>query len=592
MDATQSELARPGNTTAKMAGVCRAAPRPDAARAALAARIDRFGRDEEGSAIVLTLFIFMFMMVMAGLGIDTMRQEMERTRLQATLDAAVLAGAGMPMGTDATQIKAVVEDYFTKAEMANYLHQIDTQNDILTSLNATRVYAEASKTIDTYLMQISGVDTLSASGAAAAEVRTPKLEISLILDTSGSMYGTKIANLKTAAKSFVSTILNGSEPGNTAISLIPFAWNVTPGTGIYNALTVNETHDYSTCLRFDAADYNATGIDPAVSYDQQIFTAIYGGFDNPVAGWRSCFPEDRAEILPFSMSETALHARIDQLNADGNTSAHIGLKWGAAMLDPKFASVFASLQATGTVDAALSNLPAAYDEPEAMKIIVLMADGKNTTSYYFNQNSAYRGPDSDLFLMKYQQMQFKYAYKKKKKGGVQYSYDEGKCSNSTWTCIYEATGEEVSAYYLKSGSNYFSIEENQWISQSDYDAIKTSEGFISETQLSWEQAWGLMSPRFFGETTGNWGPWNDYVGSEYVNGSAKDSRMQAICGASKAQNVIIYTIGYGISSGGNAETQLQNCASSANHYYPTNGSNISAAFNSIASNVQNLRLTQ
>ncbi|MGR3365048.1 MAG: TadE/TadG family type IV pilus assembly protein, partial [Maritimibacter harenae] len=75
-------------------------------------------------------------------------------------------------------------------------------------------------------------------------------------------------------------------------------------------------------------------------------------------------------------------------------------------------------------------------------------------------------------------------------------------------------------------------------------------------------------------------------------GGTKDTMMQNICNATKTQGVVVYTIGYGISSGGNAERQLQACASSGNHYYPTNGSNISAAFSSIASNVRTLRLTQ
>lgn len=565
------------------------------------ARLNRFARDEEGAGIVLTLFMFMFMLVMAGLGIDTMRHEMERTRLQATLDAAVLAGAGAPMGSEVSEIKAIVEDYFDKSEMSQYLHEIDTDgeggDDIVTSLNATRVYAEASMNVDTYLMKFSGVDTLGAHGAAAAEVRTPKLEVSLVLDVSGSMRGTKLANLQSAARNFVTTILNGSDPGNTVISVIPFAWTVTPGEDIYSALTVNESHDYSTCLRFGSSDYNEAGIDPDVAIDQQIFTALYGDFDDLDESWRSCYPEDRAQILPFSMSEADLHAHINALNADGNTSAHIGMKWGAAMLDPEFQDVFEDLKTAGIVDASLSNLPVSYTEPASLKIVVLMADGQNTTSYYFDENSEFRGPDSDLYLMKYQQMEFKYAYKKRRKGGLKYSYDEGKCSRSDWTCVYEATGEEVSAYYLHDrndygGDRYYDIEEREWIDDSDYDAIKLSSGFISETRLSWEQAWGLMSPRFYSEKTGNWDAWNDYNGSEYENGSTKDTRMQAICSATKSNNVIVYTIGYSISAGGNAETQLRNCASSANHYYPTNGANIAAAFNSIASNVQNLRLTQ
>ena len=68
--------------------------------------------------------------------------------------------------------------------------------------------------------------------------------------------------------------------------------------------------------------------------------------------------------------------------------------------------------------------------------------------------------------------------------------------------------------------------------------------------------------------------------------------MQSICTATKSEGVVVYTIGYDISANGNAENQLEACASSLNNYYPTDGDDISAAFNSIASNVKNLRLTQ
>ncbi|MEQ9673407.1 MAG: pilus assembly protein TadG-related protein [Roseovarius indicus] len=567
----------------------------------LSQEIERFRDEEDGNAIILTLFMFLFMLVMAGLGIDMMRYEMERTHLQATLDSAVLAGAGAPIGSEVDDVKAIIEDYFAKNDMSSYLHDIDTDgtgtDDIETSLNATRAYAEASMNIDTYLMKLSGVDTLEAFGAAEAEVRTPKLEVSLVLDVSGSMEGTKMTNLKSAARNFVTTIIDGSEPGNTVISLVPFSWNVAPGADIYNALTVNDTHDYSSCLRFSSSDYTTAGIDPSVAYDQQIYTSLYGGFDDLNAEWRSCFPEVRAQILPYSMSKSDLHSRINSLDADGNTSAHIGMKWGAALLDPKFSSVFTTLQSSdvGVVDASLSNIPSSYTEGDTLKIIVLMADGQNTDSYYFDENSPYRGANSDLYRLTFQEQEFLYAYSVYNVSRRYYdSYYEQYCEyySSWFKCEYSEEGQEYSLYYLRDGNDYLDIDENDWLNYYEFGDLQEREDFVRAERLDWEEAWGLMSPDWYGSKTGNWGPWNDYRYSEREGGGTKDTMMQNICNATKTQGVVVYTIGYGISSGGNAERQLQACASSGNHYYPTNGSNISAAFSSIASNVQNLRLTQ
>ena len=105
-------------------------------------------------------------------------------------------------------------------------------------------------------------------------------------------------------------------------------------------------------------------------------------------------------------------------------------------------------------------------------------------------------------------------------------------------------------------------------------------------------AWGLITPQYYGNITGDWSPWNDYVGSEYESGSTKNTHMLNVCSATKSNGVVVYTIGFEVSSGGTAETTLTGCASSANHYYPASTTSISAAFSSIASNVQNLRLTQ
>ncbi len=577
----------------------------------LAKRATTFGHEQDGSATILSFFVFMCILLMAGLGVDTMRQEMERTHLQATLDAAVLAGAGAPQGSEVTDVQAIVEDYFAKNDMSQYLGEFDTDgvgdDDIVTSLNATRVYAEASLEMDTYLLHMTGVEKLGANGAAAAEVSTPKLEVAVVLDVSGSMEGTKLSNMQTAANSFVTTILNGSDEGNAVISVVPFAFNVTPSQEIFDALTVNQTHDYSTCIRFEGNDYNEIAIDPDVAVDQQIFTSVYGSFNSLSDGWRSCYNDDNAEILPYSISESDLHAHINALTADGNTSAHLGMKWGAALLDDEFQDVVTDLQTAGVVDATLDNLPAVHGEAETLKVIVLMADGKNTTSYYFNDPGSYRGPNSSLYLLTWSEVEttFDHAWRYKKNGDVRMSFDENKCSNPKWTCVYtEVRGDEQSAYYLYDSywDEYFDVEEvgpsigywydnDYWVERDEWDDFQEEDEFISLEQLSWEEAWGLMSPDFYRDKI-NSGPWNDYVYSSREDGETKDNRLQAICSASKGQNIVVYTIGYDISSGGNAETQLRDCASSGNHYYPTNGANISAAFNSIASNVKNLRLTQ
>ena len=559
-------------------------------------RADTFRSEEEGGMTIIALFVFLLMLTMGGISVDLMRHEMERTQLQATLDSAVLAGAGAPAGATKSEIKAIVEDFFVKSGKADYLNELG-DDDVIATLNARRVTASANMTINTYLMKLMGVNTMKAGGGATAEVRTPKLEVALVLDVSGSMSGTKLTNLKAAAKEFVTTILNSADQGETVISVVPFSWTTAPGEAIYSAMSDNivDTHDWSSCLRFTASDYNESYIDPVRDqledphYQQQIYTSVYGGFDSLSSGWRSCFNDDYAEIMAYSMNEQALHDRIDLLHADGNTSGHIGMKWGAALLDPAFQTVATSLIAQGVMDASLTNVPAAYNEPDTMKVIVMMGDGANTTSYYFDQNSSYRGPNSDLYELTFQEMEFDYARHKYKN---KISYNESKCSKSKWICYYTPTGEEEYAFYLRDGNQYYSVDQQQWLSSSEFNDLEDNPEWVDTRRLDWEEAWGHMSPDWYDDITGDSGPWNDYVGSEKETGSTKNTHMRNICTSTKNQGVTVYTIGFEVPANGTAETELRACATSALNYYAASGVSISDAFGSIAANVQNLRLTQ
>ncbi|MEO1139971.1 MAG: Tad domain-containing protein [Pseudomonadota bacterium] len=614
-----------------------------------------FRKDEEGSMVILTLFIFIFMLAMAGLGIDSMRHEMNRAHLQATLDSAVLAGAGSSTEAEA---KAIVEDYFEKADMSEYLNAIG-EDDIEMTLNSAKVTASAGMEMDTYLMKLSGVTTLSTSAEATAQTRIPKLEIALVLDVSNSMNSNgKIGNLRTAAKQFVTTIMDSVDPGNAVISIVPFSTSVAPSQEIYDALSVNETHEHSNCLFFTDDDYNDTALvtDLAAEDDltlepmtQAIYTSRYGNFESLNQSWRSCYTEDGYRIVPFSASKTDLHTKIDAMIADGNTTGSLGVKWGAALLDPTFRDVTAELISSNHMDSSLSAVPVDYTEPDTMKVIVMMGDGMNTTTYFFGENSAYRGKNSDLFHMKYQDEVFEYAYYIYNSNYRWYgSHNEWRCSQWYAECIYR--DEEKSAFYMRDPDStwnagtltsegdgldvtprafctnpagngleepvvgcddvlvdealddywYYDIDNGEWIDGSTFVALDDDlSGFIHRERLNWEEAWGFMSPDEYGDITGIYLADDEYVDDHNVNGSTKDQRMSNVCGAAKGKGVVIYTIGYEITAGGTAEQSLKDCASGydpnandTSYYYRVEGVDITDAFGSIAGNVQSLRLTQ
>ncbi|EAQ24946.1 hypothetical protein ROS217_17122 [Roseovarius sp. 217] len=578
-------------------------PRVENATTGLVERTEMFIQEEDGTVTVLSFFIFVMFLMMGGIGLDTMRQEMARASLQATLDRAVLAGATASTEAGA---RTIVEDYFAKSGQSDYL-LAQKDGDISTTLNAAKVTAGAELSLDTYLMKLAGVPTLSASGTATAEVRIPKLEAILVLDVSGSMASnSKIQNLQTAAKDFVTTVMNSSKPGDTVMSIVPFSFSVTPPQSVFDALAVEETHNYSTCLEFKENDYQhatlssgSSSLSSGIPVNQMVYTSVYGDFDNLDSGWRSCYTDEYIRILPYSTSITDLHAKIDALQPAGNTSGNEGMNWGAALLDPTFREVTASMIAAGHLSETLANVPSDYDEPETLKAIIFMGDGANTTSYFFDRSSPkYRGKFSDLYEVRFQERVFKYAYNIYNVDWKKYG-DDGKsrCSQNRWECVYDVAenSPEYSVYYLRNPDTgkFWSVAEEKWIEANTFNNFEsTMDGFISRTQLDWEMAWGLMSPEYYGQTTGNWGPWNDYIGSEFVSGSMKNGLMQNVCKATKTEGVVVYSIGFEVPVNGTAENQLSACASSPAHYFRASGTDIKSAFSAIAANVKQLRLTQ
>jgi len=588
-----------------------------------------FASGDDGAITILSLFLFIVMLAAAGLGIDTMRHEMARTHIQATLDSAVLAGAGAPADATAEDVKAIVEDYFDAAGLGDYLDTIDPEKDIVATLNSKSVTASANLKLDTYLMRLSGIDTLQAGGGSTAALASPRMEIVLALDVSGSMAGERLEKLKIAAKQFVTDVMSASDQGTTTISIVPYSWSVTPSDEMFEALSVDVRHNYSTCLEFVDSEYQTTAIDPTRAYGQMIYTSLNGSFGNVGIGDptihqsarnRSCYTDEYFRILPYATTVSALNAKIDSLKAAGSTSADIGMKWAAGLLDPAFAPVVDHLQQERTttdadgklvtyniVDPDLEHVPALYSTGQVLKIVILMGDGANDWSYGLTDPNKlmdpdvtenhslpdYRGPDSHLYKVEYTDDVFKYRYYVFNPNFI--SYHESGCNWGYWICVYES--EDITNYYLYSTywNDYTNMLDGSLLNPAQFDALPTTlPNFKSKDRLSWEQAWGLMTPLNYSFATGDYGPSSMFTmfGNGSTKPEVKDVRMSNICGAAKSNGIIVYSIAFDMGTFSSAAEKLENCASSEAHHYNATTVNISQAFGSIAANVQKLRLTQ
>ena len=68
---------------------------------------------------------------------------------------------------------------------------------------------------------------------------------------------------------------------------------------------------------------------------------------------------------------------------------------------------------------------------------------------------------------------------------------------------------------------------------------------------------------------------------------------ESLCTAMKAQGVVVYTVGFQITAGGNAEKMLGRCATSPAHVFlPASGGDLSQAFAAIGRDITRLRISR
>ncbi len=222
---------------------------------------------------------------------------------------------------------------------------------------------------------------------AEAEERVNNVEISMVLDISGSMgEGNKMSNLRDAARTFVDAVINESTQDLVSVSIVPYSEHVSAGPDIMNELNVDVNNPYSHCIEFSESDFDTARLRRDKQYDQvQHFQWGYNGRDNdrskPV-----CPIGTHEDVVAFSQDVSALKYKIGQLVPRGSTSIFAGMKWAAGLLDPDFNTINTALINNGAADPAFAARPAAYDDYETLKTVVLMTDGQNHYSYRINDN--------------------------------------------------------------------------------------------------------------------------------------------------------------------------------------------------------------
>lgn len=532
----------------------------------LVARAARFHRDEDGVLIVFGLFLFLLMAMIGGLGLDLMRYEERRTHLQNSLDRCVLMAASLTNDLDA---EGVVLDCMDKSGLAGQVQDVE----VTEGLNFKDVVATGRVPTNPLFLHMIGIDDLDAMGASGAAQRTSNVEIVLVLDVSGSMQGAKIANLRTAASEFVDTLLADDTDNRFAVTIVPYNAQVNLGETLrarYNATNLHGVRDVN-CFDIPSSTYATVGISRTLPLPMTAFAdtvssttrnTSYIAYNTSTARMDPNQPFCRntaANIVRLPSNDVVqLQSQINALQAAGNTSITLGMKWGLSLIDPAARPMFNDLVNAGAIPAKFRGRPFDWGDAEAMKVMVLMTDGEHVA--HTKTNDAVKTGIAPVW---------------RSRGDGNYS-------------VLHTSRPMPNQYWVPHRSAWQAMP---WDSGTGADRI------------SWENLWSVQRQtwvawQFYARALGTSSTTRDTVYSDTMNMfrstfesvANMNAQLQTSCGQAKANGVIVYGIAFEAPT--NGRTQISQCASSAAHYFDAQGLEIQTAFRTIASNISQLKLTQ
>jgi len=539
-----------------------------------------FGREDAGSLTIFSLFLFILILFVSGMAVDMIRHENERIALQNSVDTAIVAASSLTQdGKTEAETIALVKEYVAKSGFDPDMVDVDPDFETIAGNTVSRsVSANINFKMDTMFMSMMGIDTLDGNVVSSAKEGNQLLEIALVLDVSGSMGGNqKLANLKIAAKDFVTQVINKNGADRVAISIVPYNQQVymddalssrlsmtndlvdinQPGAPIPGEVTSYQTlNPTARCARFFAEDFATRRLADAATVEASAMFSLRELGMNAPSGNNIWCGENYPRMMIYENRVGLLHGYIEGLTASGWTAIDYGLNWGVGLLDPSFEPIISDMVQNNLLPATMETHPVAYTNSDVKKYVVLMTDGKNTN--HLDLKEEFKAGPSPVW------------YSETLANGDEYAGFLVNVPGNTWY--------QPNAPYDTSDATFIALPDDavQWTYHDLYNRFST-----------------LDAAEYFFANSGDATAYDNHLNAaEDVGGYATaDTRVDNICTAAKANDSIeIYTVAFEAPAA--AAQLLADCASKDGNHFDVAGTNISAAFDAIATQISVLRLTQ
>lgn len=382
---------------------------------------DRFRRDERGTTAMIFALTIAIVVSMVGGAVDYGRAVKVRDQMQNAVDAAVLAAArSWQLNGDATMALQVAQSFYDRNKPYEVASTLQTfppdaaRNALVLEASAVAQAPFLSLIrVDGFTIEVRSEALLAVGGNSELN-----LEISMMLDVTGSMGGQKIIDLKAAAKDLIDIVVWDDQSEYTSkVALVPFANGINLGsTTLVNSVRGNLktgscTSSGSPCTtyttgapsssqwttgapaayyRFNSTSGNNTTWRPSsycvterIGNDRYtdaapntaarkvmpLYFSSSSSEDNRCSVLNTSDLEINA-VMPLMNDRIELKQRIDKMELAGATAGQLGTAWAWYMLSPNWAYLWPS-----------ANRPVAYHTPKTQKIAILMTDGEYNTAH-------------------------------------------------------------------------------------------------------------------------------------------------------------------------------------------------------------------
>ncbi|WP_339913546.1 ubiquitin-activating E1 FCCH domain-containing protein [uncultured Brevundimonas sp.] len=605
----------------------------------------RFHREATGNVAMIFALSLPALVLMTVGGVDIHRASTVRINLQDALDAATLAAARSPYTSDVDLTRVGVSAL--RANLQAY-PDIILREDLTTfTLNANSVVIAQSK-VDVKTLVANIIlppygkfmnDYLPVGAHSEVDRSSKNIEVSLVLDITGSMSGSKIQDLKVAANELVDIVVqNVQTPYYTRMAIVPYSIGVNLGgyangargtpigaTNISNAAwTIGSSKSISNITRANPGVVSASshgfasgdfiwinGVSGMSQINDRAYRVKYISANSfSLETWNGSFWNSLSTssgYSSYSSGGTIRKCLVSDCSVVVTSNGH-NLQNGDGVY---ITGVKGMTQINGSpyiVGNSTSNT------------FSIGVNGVNWGTYS-SSGSAWCGNDGCQWRVYYN------------------PYGSLRALEIS-SCASERTGPQrytdASPATSRVGTNYPSSQCPAAVVRplsSDKSSIKSLINSLSVTgatagQIGIGWGWYTVSPNFNGlwpsQPAGPYAPSQTLKAviimtdgefntaystgviaqdmglgsaSNLINQNATNGdpflQGESLCTAMKAQGVVVYTVGFQITAGGNAEKMLGRCATSPAHVFlPASGGDLSQAFAAIGRDITRLRISR